>query len=166
MRAVQHLGMAEIPDDRDSARPVLPPPLFFAAALGLGLALDRMLGPDERAAPVLRTLGTLAIAGGALIGATAFLSLRRAGTSPNPYQPANALVTGGLFRFSRNPAYFGATSIYLGVAMRARSLPALVLLPVVLALLDHFVVDNEERYLERRFGDAYRAYRETVPRWF
>jgi protein-S-isoprenylcysteine O-methyltransferase Ste14 len=37
---------------------------------------------------------------------------------------------------------------------------------VVLALLDRGVVDREERYLERRFGDAYRTYREEVPRWF
>ncbi len=50
--------------------------------------------------------------------------------------------------------------------MYARSLPALVLLPIVLALLDRLVVSREERYLERLFGDEYRRYEDAVPRWF
>jgi protein-S-isoprenylcysteine O-methyltransferase Ste14 len=33
-------------------------------------------------------------------------------------------------------------------------------------MVDRFVVDKEERYLERRFGDTYRTYRDGVPRWF
>jgi protein-S-isoprenylcysteine O-methyltransferase Ste14 len=36
----------------------------------------------------------------------------------------------------------------------------------VLALLDRLVVSREEAYLERRFGDDYRHYRDAVPRWF
>jgi protein-S-isoprenylcysteine O-methyltransferase Ste14 len=71
-----------------------------------------------------------------------------------------------MFEWTRNPAYVGATSIYVGIAMYTRSLPAFVLLPVVLALLDRLVVTPEERYLERRFGDDYRRYCEMVPRWF
>ncbi len=58
------------------------------------------------------------------------------------------------------------TSVYIGIALRTRSIPALVMLPVALALLDSGVVAREERYLERRFGDTYRAYRDRVPRWF
>jgi protein-S-isoprenylcysteine O-methyltransferase Ste14 len=37
---------------------------------------------------------------------------------------------------------------------------------VVAALLIHFgVVKREERYLEAKFGDAYRSYRDAVPRY-
>jgi protein-S-isoprenylcysteine O-methyltransferase Ste14 len=42
----------------------------------------------------------------------------------------------------------------------------LVLLIIPSCLLLHFgVVMREERYLERKFGDAYRRYRESVPRY-
>jgi protein-S-isoprenylcysteine O-methyltransferase Ste14 len=40
------------------------------------------------------------------------------------------------------------------------------MLPVALALLDRFVVDKEERYLDARFGEVYRRYRDGMPRWF
>jgi protein-S-isoprenylcysteine O-methyltransferase Ste14 len=106
------------------------------------------------------------VVAGIVIGATTLRTLRRAGTSADPYQPTSTLVTDGVFALSRNPAYVGATSIYIGIAMYARSLPAYTLLPIVLALLDRLVVAREERYLEQRFGEAYRAYRAAVPRWF
>lgn len=149
----------------ETAGILAPPPLIFGAALGLGLALGRGAA-TERGARVARALGSCAIPAGALLGLATIRALKRAGTHLDPYKPSAALVTDGPFRFSRNPAYVGATSIYIGVALLARSMPALVLLPVALALLDRGVVDREERYLEGRFGDAYRTYRSAVPRWF
>jgi protein-S-isoprenylcysteine O-methyltransferase Ste14 len=156
-------------DDDDAATaPAVrfPPPLVFGAALATGLALGKACASSQRAARLAQVLGASAIAAGALLGSMTLFTLKRAGTSASPFKPSTALVTRGPFAFTRNPAYVGATSLYIGVAMLARSLPALVLLPVALAVLDRNVVDPEERYLERRFGDAYRSYRETVPRWF
>jgi protein-S-isoprenylcysteine O-methyltransferase Ste14 len=153
-------------NDDDLPGVCAPPPLIFGTALVLGLALGRGTASDERRAAIARGLGTTAIPAGALLGMAAIVALKRAGTNLDPFKPSSALVTGGAFRFTRNPAYVGATSIYIGIALLARSLPALTLLPVALALLDRGVVDAEERYLERRFGDAYRTYRATVPRWF
>jgi protein-S-isoprenylcysteine O-methyltransferase Ste14 len=160
--------MASFDDPRapQTAGVAAPPPLIFGAALAVGLALGRGSASTERGAKVARALGIAAIPAGALIGLAAIGALKRAGTNLSPYAPTTALVTSGVFAFTRNPAYVGATSIYIGIALLARSLPALVLLPVALALLDHGVVDREERYLERRFGEAYRRYREDVPRWF
>jgi len=143
-----------------------PPPLIFGAALAAGLALGRGTPSDERGAKIARVVGAAAIPAGLLIGLAAVGALKRAGTNLNPYRPTTAIVTSGVFGFSRNPVYVGMTSVYIGVALLARSLPALVLLPVALALLDRGVVDREERYLERRFGEAYRRYRSEVPRWF
>jgi protein-S-isoprenylcysteine O-methyltransferase Ste14 len=142
------------------------PPLFFAGALALGLAAGRLPQSATYGTRARRVLGTLSIAIGAAAGASAFAEIARVGSNPNPFEPTTALATRGAFRFTRNPAYFGATSIYIGIALVARSLPAFVMLPVALALVDRFVVDKEERYLERCFGETYRAYRDRVPRWF
>ncbi len=143
-----------------------PPPLVFGAMLALGLVLGRNAELDARSAAYARTAGTISLVVGAAVGAAAILDIKRAGSSVNVYKPTTALVTGGVFRFSRNPIYFGLTAAYLGIALRMRSIPGLALLPVALALTDRLVVDPEERYLERRFGDEYRAYRDAVPRWF
>jgi protein-S-isoprenylcysteine O-methyltransferase Ste14 len=150
----------------ETAGVAAPPPLIFGATLALGLALGRNADLDARSATYANRAGAIALAAGALIGAAALAGIKRVGSSASPYRPTTALATGGIFRFSRNPGYVGATSIYLGIALRRRSIPALALLPVALALTDRLVVTPEERYLERRFGAEYTAYRNAVPRWF
>jgi protein-S-isoprenylcysteine O-methyltransferase Ste14 len=157
---------AGVDDAPGNAGVGIAPPLLYGAALAIGLALGRGTENDSRGARVARATGLLSLAAGGAIGAAAILELKSAGTNLSPYRPAEALVTRGVFGRSRNPAYVAATSIYLGSALLARSLPALTLLPIVLALLDHHVVDREERYLELRFGTDYREYKARVPRWF
>jgi len=153
-------------EESDTAGVAVPPPLLFVGALVFGLAVSRLQPDAHKAAAFARGLGAASVAAGIAIGGAAIAALKAVGTNLDPFKPATALATGGIFGLSRNPAYVGATSIYIGIAMYARSLPAFVLLPVVLALLDRLVVSPEERYLERRFGDEYRTYRNAVPRWF
>lgn len=150
----------------DRSGVLVPPPLIFLAALGAGLALERDTKAQTPRAKLDRGLGLAAVAAGLVLGALTFRTLLRAGTSPSPYVATTALVTAFPFTLTRNPAYVGATSIYIGVALYARSLRALTFLPIALALLDRAVVDKEERYLDELFGDDYRAYRARVPRWF
>jgi len=153
-------------DERETARVLAPPPLIFGTALLGGLVLGALLERSGRARAVASGVGALAVIGGVAIGASAIGELKRVGTNVSPFLPTTALASGGVFRYTRNPAYVGATSIYIGIALLARSVPAFVLLPVALALMDSGVVDREERYLEKKFGAAYRAYRANVARWF
>jgi protein-S-isoprenylcysteine O-methyltransferase Ste14 len=55
--------------------------------------------------------------------------------------------------------------VYTGVSARANALPAALLLPVVLHLVDRGVIKREERYLEGKFGEEYRRYKGRVRRW-
>ena len=89
----------------------------------------------------------------------------RARTNIDPYKPATALVTGGPYRFTRNPIYVAMTLLYVGAALSFRIIPALILLPIALLLLQFGVIRREERYLEAKFGDRYRQYRSRVRRW-
>jgi len=150
----------------DRPRVLTPPPLIFGVALACGLAIDRDVRSQAPRAGTYRRLGATAFVAGAALGIGTLAWLRRAGTDPRPQVPTTALVTDGPFTWTRNPAYVAATSVYIGVALYAYSLPALTFLPIALALLDRAVVDGEERNLEELFGDAYRAYRARVPRWF
>lgn len=75
-----------------------------------------------------------------------------------------ALVTSGPYASSRNPMYVAWTAVYLGIALVLNALWLFVVFPVVVAVT-HRVVRAEERALEHAFGDEYRAYRRTVPRY-
>jgi len=74
------------------------------------------------------------------------------------------LVTGGPYRYSRNPQYVAYFLFPLGYALMGRTIlawTALVLYWVVV----HLIVLIEEEHLERRFGEAYRAYKRRTPRY-
>jgi protein-S-isoprenylcysteine O-methyltransferase Ste14 len=67
--------------------------------------------------------------------------------------------------WSRNPIYVGLFLLYTGIAIAAAS-PWMLLSIVPLAIAMRYgVVAREERYLEQRFGDAYRDYKTRVRRW-
>jgi protein-S-isoprenylcysteine O-methyltransferase Ste14 len=108
--------------------------------------------------------GVLAIAGIALVTTAAGL-FRRMGTNVRPTQPSTTLVATGLYRWTRNPMYLGMALLYAGLALLLDSIVALILLAVVLVIIRTQVIAREERYLEARFGDDYRAYKRQVRRW-
>jgi protein-S-isoprenylcysteine O-methyltransferase Ste14 len=92
-------------------------------------------------------------------------AMTRVGTDPDPRRPSTALALDGPFGFSRNPLYVSLTLFYVGLTLAVNTLWPLVLLPFVLFTIQRGVVEREERYLEQKFGDAYRAYRGRVRRW-
>jgi protein-S-isoprenylcysteine O-methyltransferase Ste14 len=106
----------------------------------------------------------LAACGFVLIG----MGTRRfvaAGTNIPPNLPTTALVVDGIYGRTRNPLYLGAILVYLGLSVAAGSLWAIVLVVPLLWVINVGVIAREERYLERKFGDAYRAYKARVRRW-
>ncbi len=152
-------------ENADNPGVVAPPPLIFAGALGAGLLLNRLRPTAFLPHALSRLLGWPVIAGGFLFGLSGFREMRRAGTNVDPREPTTAIVTGGPYRFTRNPLYVGMTLMYCGFAARANALPAALFLPFALHLMNHGVIEREERYLERKFGDEYLRYKGRVRRW-
>ena len=131
-----------------------------AALLGAAARRRAIALPLRRR--VARPTSVLLIGGGAAI----FVAGARRFASPGQLSGTDAgtLVTGGSYRWSRNPQYVGCELVALGVAFAGRSGEALVL-AVGAAGVFAYWVRVEERTLERRFGDAYRSYRARTPRW-
>ncbi len=153
----------------DTAGVIAPPPLIYAGFLLLGLALGyvwpmAIFGADLPPVAV-RALAAALAAIGVAIGIAGFLQFRRAGTEVRPDRPTTALVETGLYRYSRNPLYVAQAFIYAGLAVAADNWWALVLLLPTMMLIRYGVVAREEAYLERKFGEAYRAYKSRVRRW-
>jgi len=141
--------------------------LFLALYIGLpavGLGLDRFLGwaplPD-----LARWIGTVPLALGAGGIVWCFSLFVRVGEgTPNPLVPPRNLVTSGPFAWTRNPIILSHALASLGLALLVAS-PAAVILVLVLGVPVQFIIRQEERSLEARYGDLYRRYREAVPRW-
>ena len=151
--------------ERDAPGVIAPPPLVYLGALGVGLVLDWLLPSASIPAALRWPLGAALILGGAMLMLTFVGAFRRARTHVDPYRPTTAIVTSGPYRFTRNPGYLGMAFIGAGIAVLAEAL--WVFLPLALAVLviDRGVIAREERYLERKFGEEYLAYRRSVRRW-
>lgn len=61
--------------------------------------------------------------------------------------------------------YVGLGFIYAGISLWLQLSWDLLLLPAVLVSVYYLVIVREERYLERRFGEAYARYKAEVRRW-
>ena len=68
-------------------------------------------------------------------------------------------------RAAGNADYLGQALISAGSSVMANRVWPLLLLPSVLTLVTHGVIEREEQYLDRRFVAAYRDYARRVPRW-
>jgi protein-S-isoprenylcysteine O-methyltransferase Ste14 len=108
----------------------------------------------------------LAVAGG-LLALLAFIEFQKARTTVNPFSPKNttALVTGGVFGWSRNPIYLGDLLILLGWAIYLQHALAFLLLPVFVVYINRFQIEPEEQVLREKFGERFDAYRQRVRRW-
>lgn len=147
---------------------IAPPPLLFLTALLAGVAVSRWTAwtvAVPLAPPVRVALGLALVLPGAALAVWAIRTMRRARTPVEPWRTPQALVTTGPFARSRNPIYVAMATITAGLAVALDALPALALLAPALLVLRQGVVLREERYLEPRFGDEYRAYTARVRRW-
>ena len=151
----------------DVAGVVALPPLIFLGFLAAATVLEAVVPLPVLAAyafPRYLAGATLAVWGFVMI----VMGTRRfqaAGTNIPPNLPTTALVVDGIYRRTRNPLYLGTTLVYLGLGVAAGSFWAIGLVVPLLWVINTGVIAREEHYLERKFGDAYRAYRARVRRW-
>jgi protein-S-isoprenylcysteine O-methyltransferase Ste14 len=153
---------------QDHANVVAFPPVLLLATIALGIILDQFfpLGLLAKQPFVPRLVaGAILLVAGASLPVMTKLAFTRAGTNIRPDQPTTALVTSGLFAHVRNPVYQGASIALIGLALMLGSDWIVVLMVPALALIHYGVVKREELYLERKFGEPYRRYRASVPRY-
>lgn len=144
----------------------LPPPLaallLVAMSLGVHFAFPERLLPEGwiqfvAAAPLVFL--------GVALSATSVKRFGLAGTDERYAEPTSAIVQNGPFAHTRNPMFLGLALIHLGVVIAVNAAWALIGVPALLIYLRYGVIGREERFLEERFGDEYRNYKQRVPRW-
>ena len=162
------MSAAEAPPPRRRARSLCVPPV--AATFGVALPMWVV----ARISPALATdlpyrlgLALVLAAAGAAVSLAGVAGFRRARTTVNPLRPdkATALVTSGIFRWTRNPMYLGLSLALLGwAAYLAHPLAALGV-PAFVVWMNQWQIPQEERALAQLFGDEFARYRTRVRRW-
>jgi protein-S-isoprenylcysteine O-methyltransferase Ste14 len=152
-------------DEPDNPGIRVPPPPVYLLALFLGLLLDRKAHVPFLPRGVARVLGWPLVGGGIALAAWFVRTMRGVDTTIRIDKPVSSLVQNGPFRYSRNPGYVALAMIYTGIAVLRNALWAILLLPLVVYVIQREVIEREERYLERTFGEEYLAYKARVRRW-
>lgn len=91
---------------------------------------------------------------------------KRLGTNIQTFGEPGQLTTEGLFRRSRNPMYLGMLVALAGVLVVLGSLSPMAVVIGFFVLMQAWYIPFEERAMAQRFGEAYSAYRQQVPRWW
>jgi protein-S-isoprenylcysteine O-methyltransferase Ste14 len=155
----------ELPPEKDRPGVPIAPPLLFVIPILASLALEWLMPTSFVHGAFRWLLGALFFAAGIALNVCGFVTQKRAGTHPIPFNPTTRIVAHGLYRFSRNPMYIGFALCTLGLAILIDSAWTLLAVPIGVVLIDRIVIVREERYLERKFGDEYLSYKRRVRRW-
>ncbi len=145
----------------------IPPPLVLAAGAAFAWACAAWFPQASVDVPGASRAAGFVAAAGLAIDLAALVMFLRARTTVNPLKPqgASALVTGGLYRFSRNPMYVGQALLLAGWTMWMGNLAGLLAVPAFVTWIDRLQIVPEERALEAAFGAAFRDWAGRVRRW-
>lgn len=113
-----------------------------------------------------RIIGVVAGISGAGVFFAAVFTMRdswRAGVSETD---RTELVTGGIYRISRNPAFLGFDLVYMGILLLFFNWVLLVLSVFAAVMLHLQIVNVEEDFLITAFGEDYLEYGKKVNRYF
>jgi protein-S-isoprenylcysteine O-methyltransferase Ste14 len=150
----------------DTANVIIRPPIAWAVAVLVGLALNELMPlPFVPAAVPASWVGAMVFALALALLAWAIATITRAGSNVPTSLPTTTIVETGPYRFTRNPIYLSMMLGLIGLAIALNSLWLLLTLVAFAFVIRYGVVAREEAYLERKFGDVYRRYRVRVRRW-
>ncbi len=110
-------------------------------------------------------LGALLIVVGFAIVVWVFAAFGKVGTPTKPFKESTHLVTGGMYRVTRNPMYLGMVVTLLAIAVLFGTISPYIPIPLFVSLIQTNFIRFEEAALERIFGDEYKEYKKRVRRW-
>ncbi len=146
---------------------LVPPPLVgLTVAAGMWAAAH--IPPALQLSNPGRVLvAAVLVAIGVAVGIGGVMSFRRAKTTVNPLKPETsaALVSTGVYAFTRNPMYLGMALVLFAWAVYLSSIWSLVGPVIFILYITRFQIVPEERVLDRLFGAPFAEYKKRVRRW-
>lgn len=89
----------------------------------------------------------------------------KARTTLDPHGSVTSVVSSGIYRFTRNPIYLGMICMLIGFPLVFGNVWGIPLVLAFIPLMNKLVIEYEEAYLTKKFGEGYTGYKRRVRRW-
>jgi len=145
----------------------VPPPIVALFMAGLSWLASRAAPTLRFVLPHRNAIVLASLVAGVCVSVLGVAGFRRARTTLNPLKPekSSALVTSGIYRYTRNPMYLGLLLVLFGWAFFLSNALAFLFLPAFILYMNRFQIEPEERVLASVFGQEFTAYLSKVRRW-
>lgn len=152
---------------KDHAGVYLPPPIIYVGFFFIGWFLQKFLPINNSIIEkdATKFIGIIFFLLAIYLGIRGVGRFIKTGNTIVTMRPSSSLQQEGMYSFTRNPMYLGMICGYLGLTWFFGNWWHIILLPVLIIILQEYVIKREESYLEREFGDEYASYRKKVRRW-
>ncbi len=120
--------------------------------------------PDLLHGPYFAYAGVAVTFTGLVLFCIAMLTMKDSWRVGIDVDSQTALVRGGIYRFSRNPAFTGFDLMFIGLSLTFSNIVVIVICVMNILSL-HMLILHEEKFLAARFGEAYLKYKSSVPRY-
>lgn len=140
------------------------PPVWTVAAVALAWTASLLL-PWAVFGVAGRVMGAVLVLAGLAATLVAVMAMTKAKTTVIPRRKPDALVTSGIFEYSRNPIYLGDVLVVAGVMLWLQVAWLLPMVGVFGWILRHRFIDGEEQRLTETFGADFTLWAARTGRW-
>lgn len=146
-------------------RRIIYPPIWLVLGIVAIFSLNEFLPGPRYTGTVSQLVGGAVLVAGLALLILAGGLFKRAGTDMIPFQNVTALVTTGVYAWTRNPMYLGMALVLLGTAVTVGAVYALLVPPLFMVIIEWRYIRPEEVMLQGLFPEEFPAYCQRVRRW-
>jgi len=152
---------------KDNPGVYIPPPLIYVAIFFAAVFIQKLvpISKDYFYTTSSTIIGVVILIASLFFNLPSLLQFIKTKNTLITVKPANSLQTKGIYSISRNPMYVSLVFVYTGLSFLTGNWWNLILLPLLLLIVQEYIIKREEKYLERRFGQEYLNYKSKVKRW-
>lgn len=145
----------------------VPPALVAAIIAGLMRLVAEYIPLGSLTLPGASWMAGMLMILASVFGVVGLVQFYRDGTTIDPHKPqkVKALVTGGVYQYSRNPMYLALFFLLIAYASILQNVLNLLVLPLFIWYMNRYQIIPEEEIMEKKFGDEYQKYKNKVRRW-
>jgi len=151
--------------NNDNPGVIAPPPIIFLLFLAFGYLLNSVYPLPFLAHPLSIIISGIFFVYSGLTAGLAFYYMIKSGNNVDVRKPAKTLVTKSVYSYSRNPMYLSMLILLIAFSLLFNTLWIVLLIPVFVIVMQKGVIEREEFYLEKKFGNEYLEYKKKVRRW-
>ncbi|MGI9204195.1 MAG: methyltransferase family protein [Woeseiaceae bacterium] len=161
--------MTESQKNAPGAAVRIPPPVLGILTIVAGYLAGRVLPiltHFDLPTPVRYWAGGIIVAVSiGILGVWPIQLFKKSGQNPTPWSETPEIIVLGPYKFTRNPMYLMMIFVCIGIGVILSEAWIMIFTPILMVLLYHVAIKQEEAYLEVVFGDSYRDYKKRVRRW-